>query len=124
MPVSLHFYRDVLGFEIDSSTPPMDGPDDVDWALLKYNSIELMLNTAYEKDNRPPVPDATRMAAHADTCIYFGCPDIDKMYEHLKSKGLNTSKPTITPYQFRRLELTDPDGYALCFHWPLDGRWD
>jgi hypothetical protein len=37
--------------------------DDVDWVLLKLNSIELMLNTAYEKQNRPPEPDEQRIAA-------------------------------------------------------------
>lgn len=54
MSVALGFYRDVLGFEIVQASGE---DDDVDWVLLKLNSIELMLNTAYEKPDRPLGPD-------------------------------------------------------------------
>jgi hypothetical protein len=56
----------VLGFEIAESSPPRQG-DDLDWALLKLEGIELMLNTAYEEHERPPEPDASRITAHRDT---------------------------------------------------------
>jgi catechol 2,3-dioxygenase-like lactoylglutathione lyase family enzyme len=65
MPASLRFYRDVLGFsEVEKSG---EG-DDVDWAWLRHGSAQLMLNTAYEGDHRPPSPDPSRAAGHADTC--------------------------------------------------------
>ena len=50
MPTSLVFYRDILGFSVVQSSS--DG-DDVDWVLLQYNSIEIMLNTMYEKASSP-----------------------------------------------------------------------
>ena len=56
MPRSVAFYRDVLGFEIVTTSPPR-GPDDFDWGLLRLEGIDLMLNTAYEADERPPEPD-------------------------------------------------------------------
>lgn len=117
MPLSLKFYRDLLGFKITASSGESD---DVDWVLLKLNDTELMLNTAYEKLNRPLKPDTVRIAAHADTTLYFGCPDTDALYEHLQNKNFSVNKPQITQYSWKALNLTDPDGYGLCFHWPLE----
>jgi catechol 2,3-dioxygenase-like lactoylglutathione lyase family enzyme len=116
MPVALGFYRDALGFEIVQAS---GGGDDVDWVLLKLNGIELMLNTVYEKPGRPFEPDEQRVSAHADTSLYFGHPDIDMLYSYLLSKGLHLKQPQITGYGWKAIYLLDPDGYQLCFHWPV-----
>jgi glyoxylase I family protein len=116
MPTSLNFYRDILGFRIVQSSGQ---GDDVDWVLLKLNDIELMLNTAYEKPNRPSTPDLKRKDAHRDTILYFGCPDTDTTYSYLIDKGLDIKKPEITGYGWKALNLIDPDGYHLCFHYPI-----
>ena len=115
MPASIAFYRDILGFEIVNQSSP--GPN-FGWALLELDGAQLMLNTAYEDDARPPAPDPVRLASHADTTIYFGCPDVDAAYAHLRAKGLDVKKPSSTSYGFKALSLTDPDGFELCFHWP------
>ena|SRR5256884_2998451 len=78
MPTSIAFYRDVLGFEVVTTSKP--GAENFGWALLRLNGMELMLNTAYEEDSRPPEPDRARIAAHDDTAIFFGCPDVDAAY--------------------------------------------
>jgi catechol 2,3-dioxygenase-like lactoylglutathione lyase family enzyme len=70
MPTSLAFYRDVLGFQVVMQSAP---GEDFDWGLLRLGNIELMLNTAYEKEHRPPAPDPARVAAHGDTALFFGC---------------------------------------------------
>lgn len=119
MPTSISFYRDKLGFEIVSQSQPELG-DDCGWVLLKLNGIELMLNTIYEKPGRPITPDPVRAIGHSDVAIYFGCPDVDALYEHLRSKGLDINKPHITGYGFKALSFNDPDGYGLCFHWPVE----
>ena len=115
MPTSIAFYRDSLGFEVIATSQP--GPN-FGWALLSLNGVELMLNTAYETAERPPAPDPARIAAHHDTSIYFGCPDVDAAYEYLHGKGVAANQPQTAPYGMRQLYLSDPDGYTLCFQWP------
>ena len=44
MPTSLHFYRDILGFNLVNSSGT---GDDVDWVLLEQNDHQFMMNTAY-----------------------------------------------------------------------------
>jgi uncharacterized glyoxalase superfamily protein PhnB len=57
MPASIHFYRDLLGFEvIDTSKPLSEHADDVTWAMLQLNDTIVMLNTAYEPECRPLSP--------------------------------------------------------------------
>jgi glyoxylase I family protein len=112
MPTSIAFYRDVLGFEVASPVP--EG-DECDWALLTLNGSELMLNTAYEADHRPPVPDPARIAAHGDTALFFDCPNVDAAYEYIRGRGISVSGPVVRDYGMKQLYLSDPDGYEICF---------
>src|SRR6266550_2009093 len=116
MPTSIGFYRDVLGFEVDSTSKPRG--DRFDWALLRLNGVELMLNTAYEDHERPPAPDPARIAGHADTGLFFGCPDVDAAYRYLRAQGVVLEEPAIQDYGMKQLYVTDPDGFKLCFQWP------
>jgi len=80
IPTSVRFYRDVLGFEVVSTSPAL-GEDKFHWVWLRLGKAELMLNDIYESDDdRPPVPDRARTAAHEDVCLYLGCPDVDGAY--------------------------------------------
>lgn len=117
MPASLQFYRDILGFQVSQSSGT---GDDVDWVLLQLDDIYLMLNTAYEKEHRPPQPDTTRTKVHQDTAFFFNCPDTDAMHNYLTSKGITAKPPFITGYGWKAITLKDPDGYAIWFHWPAD----
>lgn len=116
MPASVRFYRDVLGFEI-GETSQREG-DQFDWGWLRLNNTYLMLNTAYEQDDRPAQPEPARISAHGDTCLYFRCPDVDAAYQHLRSHGLDLKEPKVAPYGMKQLYVSDPDGYMLCFQWP------
>lgn len=111
---SIKFYCDVLGFEVVSTSKP--NPNH--WVLLRLKDTELMLEPIYPEDKRPPAPDPARVAAHADTAIYFGCPDVDAAYTHLRAHGVDVKEPRIAYYGMKQLYLTDPDGYILCFQWP------
>jgi catechol 2,3-dioxygenase-like lactoylglutathione lyase family enzyme len=115
MPRSVSFYRDVLGFILVAQSQP---GEDFDWALLRLGEVELMLNTAYERPYRPPAPDPVRIAAHADTALFFGCEDLDSAYTHLRARGVEARAPYVAPYGMRQLWLSDPDGYSICFQWP------
>ena len=115
MPTSIAFYRDVLGFEVVTTSKPRG--EYFDWALLRLDGVELMLNTAYEEDARPLAPDPARIAAHDDTAIYFGCPDVDAAYAYLRTLGVAADEPKVAPYGMKQLYVHDPDGYNLCFQW-------
>lgn len=119
MPASIRFYRDILGFEVVHSDRP---EDDCDWCLLRRGSAELMLNTQYEKDERPPAPNPARRNAHRDVCLYFAASDLEGGREHLQSHGLTVDPPVTREYGMRQLTLEDPDGYGLCFQAPASGE--
>ena len=112
---SIDFYRDVLGFAVARKS---DGPSELWWALLDRDGAELMLNSAYESNERPPAPDPARVAAHCDAALYFGCPDLDAAYADLKARGIDAKAPFVQPYGMKQLYLNDPDGYQLCLQWP------
>ena len=119
MPTSLAFYRDDLGFEIVDAAPPQgaDG-DHFDWVWLRRDSAELMLNTAYDPDaERPEAEDARRVAAHDDTALFIGCPDVDGVWRQLRDRGIAAPTPTVAPYGMKQLYLKDPDGFTVCFQW-------
>src|SRR6266481_4814914 len=103
MPTSIKFYRDALGFEVVTTSTPRG--EHFDWALLRLNGVELMLNTAYEEDARPLAPDPARLAVHA-------------AYAYLRTRGVAAKEPKIAPYGMKQLYVSDPDGYNLCFQWP------
>ncbi|MGA2675110.1 MAG: VOC family protein [Terracidiphilus sp.] len=118
MPASLHFYRDVLGFQIvQSSVPEADGH--FDWCWLRLNDADLMLNTAYERSHRPPAPDPARIAAHGDTQIYIGCQDLDAACHSLRAAGIAVKGPVVRPFGMKQLFFKDPDGYELCLQWTV-----
>lgn len=115
MPASIRFYRDVLGFELADTSAP---GDDFGWALLRRDGTEVMLNSAFEPGRRPPEPDSARIAAHGDVTIYFGCPDVEGAYEHLRAHGVEVRPPEVASYGMKQLYVRDPDGFGLCFQWP------
>jgi glyoxylase I family protein len=118
MPESVHFYRDLLGFELVNHSP-FYAEGLFHWALLRLNGSEVMLNTAYDEGERPEKPEAARVMFHGDTCLYFGCPDVDAAYQHLLAADLKPNPPTIAQYGMKQLYLKDPDGYGICFQWPV-----
>jgi catechol 2,3-dioxygenase-like lactoylglutathione lyase family enzyme len=118
MPTAVRFYRDALGFEVVTTSPVM-GPDKFHWAMLRLGGAEIMLNTAYETDEERPVPpDVVRVAAHDDTTLYFGCPDVDGAYRKLRDKVPGIKPPSVAPYGMKQLAFRDPDGFGICLQWP------
>lgn len=112
MPKAVAFYRDILGFEIVAQS---GSGDDFDWGLLRCGAAEIMLSIAYDRGERPAVPDDRRIAAHEDAALFFSCRDLDGLYTHLSEKGVALEPPRVTPYGMRQLRLKDPDGYLICF---------
>lgn len=116
MATSLNFYCEVLGFEIYQADSNTTAPNH-NWVWLRWNGVDLMLNTAYESDKRPSKPDPRRVAGHDDTALFFGAPDVDAVYDHLRAKGIDVAEPNVAPYGMKQLYVHDPDGFSLCFQW-------
>ena len=115
VPDSIVFYGEMLGFEVVEKA----GSDTyVGWAWLRRGSVELMLNAMYDVYEAPTAPDPSRVAAHRDTTLFIGCPDVDGAYEHLRGKGLEAPRPVVTSYGMKQLSFQDPDGYGICLQWP------
>jgi len=98
MPSAVRFYRDVLGFEVVSHSPLIRGiqGEYFHWAMLRLDDVSVMLNTAYDEGERPAAPDAARVAAHADTALFFGCPDVEDTYARLRALGATVQEPPTT----------------------------
>jgi len=121
MPTSIHFYRDLLGFTATGKSKAMsDDEDDVNWVMMDLGNTTLMLNTAYDPDDIPEAPDAARWNGHQDTCVYFGCPDVDAAYQHLIAMGVDVKPPKVAWYGMKQLYLKDPDGFGICFQWKAE----
>lgn len=114
LPESVAFYRDMLGFELIAG-------DDSWWAMLRLGGATLMLNTAYDDDERPLRRDAARVRGHTDTSLYFTS-DPDEVYAHLKEKGVDVKEPSVTSYGMKQVSTTDPDGFQLFFICPANPR--
>jgi uncharacterized glyoxalase superfamily protein PhnB len=116
MNESIAFYRDLLDFEIHAHSPEIQAAEGryFHWAWLRHGDAELMLNTAYDSNERPPARDPARESAHGDVCLYIGCPDPDAAFAELSARGLDLQPPQTAPYGMRQLLLRDPDSYRLC----------
>src|SRR5437868_15293770 len=98
---SIAFYCDGLAFQVvrsDQKPAP-----NFDWVLLELDGVQVMLNTAYETGKRPPEPSKSRINAHHDVCLYFGCPDVDAAYEFLRAKGMHVTPPHVEYYGMKQL---------------------
>jgi len=117
MAASLRFYRDILGFETVADS---GNGEDSSWVWLRWQGVDLMLNDQYEPGHVLTAPPTERTRWHHDTCLYFGCPDPDVVYEYLKSKGMDLKPPEIAHYGMKQLYVNDPDNYNLCFQCRAD----
>jgi glyoxylase I family protein len=118
MPASVHFYRDILGFEVVNHAPEY-APGLFHWAMLRRNDVRIMLNTAYDEGEAPTNPEPARVAAHGDTQFYIGCPDVDAAYQYLLDCGIKVEPPSVAPYGFKQLHVKDPDGFHICLQHPV-----
>jgi predicted enzyme related to lactoylglutathione lyase len=115
VPHSIEFYGAALGLEVHQSAG--EGGY-VGWAWLRKGDVALMLNAMFDRDEEPGPVDAARAAAHRDTTLYIGCPDLDAAAAYLQAMGVMVSGPVVTTYGMRQLSFFDPDGYGICLQWP------
>jgi catechol 2,3-dioxygenase-like lactoylglutathione lyase family enzyme len=104
MPRAVEFYRDVLGFEL-VATSPKAADGHFDWCMLEQGGAVVMLNTAYERDQRPPASPARN--GEGGMSLYFGCPDVDAAYAALRERVWPADPP-----RDNRPEPVGTDDYA------------
>ena len=115
MNESIAFYRDMLDFEIGAHSGEIEAAEGryFHWAWLHHGEVGVMLNTAYDANERPPARDSAREAGHDDVCLYMGA-DPDAAFAELTARGLALKPPQTAPYGMRQLLFRDPDGYHIC----------
>jgi catechol 2,3-dioxygenase-like lactoylglutathione lyase family enzyme len=113
MHESVAFYCDRLGFTLKQRSPQFG------WAWLERedDDIELMLNTAWEDDERPATRPPDWVASHRDVTLYFRCEDVAGAVAILRAGGLDVPDPRVAWYGMKQLAFKDPDGYGICLQW-------
>ncbi len=103
---SIAFYQDNLGFQLEGK--PVESNGKIFFCGLKRERCALMLQQAEDEDGPPE-------HRGRGVIFYFTCDDADRMHEELTGRGLHLKAPTTAYYGMRQVELSDPDGYVLCF---------
>jgi glyoxylase I family protein len=123
MTASVAFYRDRLGFEMLFATPEVETAEGrfSHFARLERGPVQLMLNTAYNSNERPPDRSDARWSGCRHLALYIDCDDVPALYEEMAGRGLAADPPAETEYGYLAFTAHDPDGYRLIFHQPLPG---
>ena len=110
VPVSLSFYRDLLGFDV-TFTEPKDNPF---FAIVCRDGAMIMVKSV----GAAPVPNHTRDPS-ARWDAYLNVPDPDALAAEYLSRGIQFSEPLKDTHDgLRGFELKDADGYVLFFGSP------
>ncbi|MBC8028913.1 MAG: VOC family protein [Pyrinomonadaceae bacterium] len=98
---SLHFYTNVLGFEVNNqdmnSEPPM--------ATLQAGSLKLKLGQHLE----------TMLRRGRGVNLFLGVDDVDEYFQTLKTRGVEVYPPADEGWGGRFITLEDPDKYRYFF---------
>ena len=104
---SVAFYVDGLGFKVNNKWEP-DGK--LRWCWLQHGGAALMLQEDHE--NKPILEKRG-----AGVKLHFICEDAKLVYQQAKARGLEASDIEVgNGLDFT--DITDPDGYKLCFESP------
>ena len=105
---SVEFYRDVLGFSLESDN--MDAQPPI--ASVRSGSLRITLVQQIE----------TMLKRGRGVHFVLGVSDVDAFHETLKAREVQVTDPRDEGWGGRFVSLQDPDGYRLFFvTWKLDG---
>jgi glyoxylase I family protein len=123
MTSSVAFYRDVLGFHVVFATPEVETAEGrfSHFVRLGGGRVDLMLNTAYDSNERPAARSEPRWAGCRHMHLYIDCDDVEAFYAETTARGLKAERPAPTGYGYLAFHAHDPDGHRLVFHEPLPG---
>ena len=104
---SVEFYRDVLGFSLESDN--MDAQPPI--ASVRSGSLRITLVQQIE----------TMLKRGRGVHFVLGVSDVDAFHETLKAREVQVTDPRDEGWGGRFVSLQDPDGYRLFFvTWGLD----
>jgi uncharacterized glyoxalase superfamily protein PhnB len=120
MVTSVAFYRDTLGFDVMFASPEVETLEGrfSHFVRLRRGKAEIMLNTAYDSNERPPNRSEPRWASCQHIQFYIDCDDVDGLHAEFSGRGCEAETPTKTGYGYIAFSVSDPDGYRLIFHRP------
>ena len=105
---SVEFYRDVLGFSLESDN--MDAQPPI--ASVRSGSLRITLVQQIE----------TMLKRGRGVHFVLGVSDVDAFHETLRAREVQITEPRDEGWGGRFVSLQDPDGYRLFFvTWKLDG---
>jgi catechol 2,3-dioxygenase-like lactoylglutathione lyase family enzyme len=121
MVASVAFYRDTLGFDVVFASPEVETLEGrfSHFVRLGRGHAEIMLNTAYDSNERPSGRSEPRWAGCRHIQFYIDCEDLAALHAELSGRGCDTAPPTPTGYGYLAFSVADPDGYRLIFHRPI-----
>jgi len=98
---SVAFYRDVLGFEIESHTAEADPPI----ASVRSGSLRISLVQQLE----------TMLKRGRGVHFVLGVTNVDEFYQRLRSRHVSVAEPRDEGWGGRFASLQDPDSYRYFF---------
>jgi len=125
---SVHFYRDILGFELVFQWNPQAeyirtvtgyANADIHAAILRMPNSEVFLEILeYREVNKTPID--TRTANPGTAHLAFFTDDCEGLYAELIAKGIKAVSPPVTPTigpntGGRAVYMIDPDGIRVEF---------
>jgi lactoylglutathione lyase len=110
---SLEFYVTGLGF---SMTKQWRDEGQLRWCWLELGDAALMLQEYWREGQHQNLPGGT---VGAGVSICFMCRDAIALWREFTSRGLSMQRPFVGNGLWVT-EVSDPDGYRLCFESPTD----
>ncbi len=106
---SMHFYGDLLGFEVGKYDPESEPP------MVTYRAGELRLTLAQHLE--------TMLRRGRGVSFFFGVDDVDGYFKTLIGRDVDVQPPVDEGWGGRFITLEDPDKYRLFFvTWANTGR--
>lgn len=102
---TMQWYRDALGFDLETPDSYWAYEDDILWALVRSGDARLMFS--HETIEEMPIADAT--------VYYFYPDDIHELHEQLLNKGYDVTDLRYNERGGMEFDLLDPDNRRLIF---------
>lgn len=111
MEGSVHFYRDLLNFDLIASENSEDGQ--MEWVLLQQNNVLLSLKA--DQKLRKELPFLKDVSIGGSAFLCFKVKDLTAVYERISHYCDTINHPHLTPCGKVNFSMLDINGYLLTF---------